>query len=325
MRWYETLGDNPKGAHIISEQDADDVLRRTLGHDAISGISHAPEEIAYVRACLIGDDVVNNKALKMLAFGNADQKLGKAYRHCASDDEVYEATGVPVNHYGIIDRDEFDGVQRVVCFFNLTTVLRSGITRYLDGDHLRHIHGLLFKGSFDWTGRYRNAGAYDIHGNPYPSPEDARYRMDHLFEMIAANRYLVGVSLDYLIRSLANIMGWILEIHPFMDGNSRIARAFVETLALNCGYDLDLSAVPKRTFDRACLYFKNGNRDWMRLCVAMNIKRICDPGPVFAHRYSCRTLAHRMVSMIYDYASEDRWRRDDNDMEVLTGYDSIRD
>lgn len=74
-----------------------------------------------------------------------------------------------------------------------------------------------------------------------------------IFDELAKNNYLKNSKdLNHFAKNLAKFMGEINALHPFREGNGRTQRIFLNELAKNAGYKLDLNLISKHKMIHAC-------------------------------------------------------------------------
>lgn len=106
---------------------------------------------------------------------------------------------------------------------------------------IRQIHTLILKGIDNV-----NAGAYRttqvrISGSEYlpPSPEKVLYQMREFgewLELISKNKYVSGDKNAFINAIIAHT--WLVQIHPFTDGNGRVARLIMNLILMRSGYPI---------------------------------------------------------------------------------------
>lgn len=75
-----------------------------------------------------------------------------------------------------------------------------------------------------------------------------------IFDELAKNNYLKNSKdLNHFAKNLAKFMGEINALHPFREGNGRTQRIFLNELAKNAGYKLDLNLISKHKMIHACV------------------------------------------------------------------------
>ncbi|MEU3307164.1 Fic family protein [Nocardiopsis sp. NPDC006832] len=97
-----------------------------------------------------------------------------------------------------------------------------------------------------WAGRIRrNAapmGALNT-GIVYAREEYIQPGLDDVFGQLHRQRYLTGLDRKQFFGELSESWGYLTQIHPFRDGNTRSQTAFVDRLAVNAGYPIDWMSI----------------------------------------------------------------------------------
>ena len=132
-----------------------------------------------------------------------------------------------------------------------------------DYDHFKKIHHHLFKDLFVWAGMdryeigirgdFRKGDTCFTSGAKLPQVAKA------LFDALREENYFRGLEQESFIQSMASFMNGLNILHPFREGNGRTQRIFLELLAQNAGYALNLSTLNKSTLIQACIQGSKGN------------------------------------------------------------------
>lgn len=110
----------------------------------------------------------------------------------------------------------------------------------LEGD-IRQMHAVVLKGIDDENaGRYRSVPV-EISGSAYkpPGPEGVPAQMEDFARWLASTSVVAAghASPEALIRA-AVAHTWFVYIHPFIDGNGRVARLLMNLLLMRYGYPI---------------------------------------------------------------------------------------
>lgn len=111
----------------------------------------------------------------------------------------------------------------------------------LDVNHLMKIHKFIFGDIYPFAGKFRNEDI-NLDGGFAPNKHLAEATHE-LLKNLSKEKYLKGLDVDKTSERLAYYMSELNFAHPFMEGNGRINREFVRTLALKNGYELDWDKV----------------------------------------------------------------------------------
>ncbi|EAH4908607.1 cell filamentation protein Fic [Campylobacter coli] len=167
------------------------------------------------------------------------------------------------NKLGIKDEKLFDKESRFYTGLRERELTLNPIKGNFDYQHLKNIHKHIFQDVFHWAGKDRmevglhgNFGKYAPNGtitNFVPGKELDKYSKI-IFDELAKNNYLKNSKdLNHFAKNLAKFMGEINALHPFREGNGRTQRIFLNELAKNAGYKLDLNLISKHKMIHACV------------------------------------------------------------------------
>lgn len=153
--------------------------------------------------------------------------------------------GITIKGKPLKDHLEAIGHQEAIDY--IYSLIKQKKEKIFTGHNLRMIHQLIMKRvDPDWAGRYRT-GPVKITGSKHipPSASDVPHLIKDFISLVKNNpQRLTPVELS----ALAHFK--IANIHPFFDGNGRLARLFMNIILLRAGFPI---AVILR-FDRAKYY-----------------------------------------------------------------------
>jgi len=139
---------------------------------------------------------------------------------------------------------EFEG------FLRAQIILVNELTQktVFDAAYIRRIHQLAFKDLYFFAGKYRTV---NISKGGFLFPV-ARF-LDRAMAILEAEMLQILPSVyeeeDDLIQDIARIHAELLYIHPFREGNGRVARLLADMMALKQGYDwLNFSKIDEEVF-----------------------------------------------------------------------------
>jgi len=140
-----------------------------------------------------------------------------------------------------------------------------------DYEHLKSIHRELFKDVYVWAGydrydigyrgMFRKGSSEFTNGGKLPKVALV------LFGALKDENYFKGLDKEALVKSLASFSNGINILHPFREGNGRTQRLFMELLAKNTGYSLNLSSVSQSTMVQASIQGAKGNLKGFELMI----------------------------------------------------------
>ncbi|MEH0379330.1 Fic family protein [Campylobacter coli] len=162
---------------------------------------------------------------------------------------------IKTNKIGAKSLDELFRKERMITNKKALELGKNPIKGNFDYQHLKDIHKALFEDVYTWAGQDRmqmglkeKFAKYAPNGaiiNFVPGKELDKYSKI-IFDELAKNNYLKNSKdLNHFAKNLAKFMGEINALHPFREGNGRTQRIFLNELAKNAGYKLDLNLIPK--------------------------------------------------------------------------------
>ena len=159
-----------------------------------------------------------------------------------------------INRLGIYDAAELETAER-----RLTAVraaeIASGeavIPRTFDLDHLKAIHGRLFQDVYDWAGQLRATELVrpsddpNAPGHEFVKPEDIERLATMTFDRLGDPAELRGRPTPEVVDALARTYAAVNVLHPFVEGNGRTQRIFLDHAAEAAGHRIVWSRIADR-------------------------------------------------------------------------------
>ncbi|MEA2906502.1 MAG: cell filamentation protein [Alphaproteobacteria bacterium] len=163
------------------------------------------------------------------------------------DPYVYPGTKTLRNCLGITDARELDRIERRLVTDRIAEGAPSGIFDLL---HFCAIHRHLFQDVYDWAGQLRtveiNKGGHQFQFRQY-----IQTGMGDVHRRLRAARFLRGLSPAEFAREAAVIIGDVNYVHPFREGNGRTQAQYLQQLAAQAGYDIDLTRIQPKSWIEA--------------------------------------------------------------------------
>lgn len=143
---------------------------------------------------------------------------------------LYPGTDTLKNKFGITDNDELHEKEAEVSFEKLVELYEKPIEGNFDKKHLCDIHRYIFSDLYDWAGEYRIVYMAKNHSYFAAVEMIDRYLEEDLKMM---NEEIKRVSyLPELASFLAAYYVYLLNTHPFREGNGRTIREFMREFVL---------------------------------------------------------------------------------------------
>ncbi|MCR2039727.1 Fic family protein [Campylobacter helveticus] len=169
--------------------------------------------------------------------------------------------------------------ERILAQLAMQELSKNEIKGNFNYEHLKAIHQFIFKDIYTWAGkdRYEEKFFKALHKGDSQFcvgvliPQESKRIFDGLME----KELLKTCKNDeQFIKELANFMADLNAMHPFCEGNGRTQRIFINQLAKNAGYELDLNLTPKEIMLRASIEAMNHQNSSLEKIIKNNLKKI---------------------------------------------------
>jgi cell filamentation protein len=164
----------------------------------------------------------------------------RQHLYCCPGTDVYR------NKEDIRDKHDLEELERMLAARRLET-LPHDIPITPAG--FREIHRYMLQDVYDWAGEYRWVDTGRT--GPFCKAGFVAAEMDKRFVAINGEDDLRGLDAATFATRAAEHIGELNAIHPFLDGNGRVLRAFLEILAEGAGFSIDLARVDPRAWNDA--------------------------------------------------------------------------
>lgn len=179
--------------------------------------------------------------------------------------ENFEKELLSTNLIGAKTLDELFTAERKITSAKQEKLRKYPIKGNFDYEHFQAIHRELFQDIYVWAGHDRYSLGYRellkkgntefTHGNDLP------IEAEKLFRSLHNENYFKDNNKKEFIENLSSFFNQLNILHPFIEGNGRTQRLFVEELAKNSGYKLNLSKVSQDDMIRASIEGVKGNTE----------------------------------------------------------------
>ncbi|WP_267523096.1 Fic/DOC family protein [Campylobacter sp. MG1] len=155
------------------------------------------------------------------------------------------------NKLGISDYKKFENASKNLTIIRAHTLIKNPIKGKFDYKHLKAIHKHIFQDVFSWAGKDRyELGLYSamFKGNSmFCAGKFIPSEANRIFNNLAKKNYFMDIkNIDDFAVNLAEFLGDLNALHPFREGNGRTERIFVNELAKNAGFKLDLGLISQK-------------------------------------------------------------------------------
>lgn len=164
----------------------------------------------------------------------------KQHPYCYPGSDVYR------NKEDIRDKDDLEQVERMLAARRLETLPHN---LPITPEGFREIHRYMLQDIYDWAGEYRRIDTGRT--GPFCKAEFIASEMEQRFAAIGSENNLRGPDAATFADRAAEHIGELNAIHPFLDGNGRTLRAFLEILAEQARHRIDLARVNPQAWNDA--------------------------------------------------------------------------
>lgn len=166
------------------------------------------------------------------------------------------------NLLGAINLDELHELEKNITADKILQLKLAPITGDFDYTYFKLLHKEIFKDIYVWAGQdrydigyrgvFRKGDTEFTHGEKLPEVAKG------LFDALKEENDFKDLDKAQFIKSTASFLNGLNILHPFREGNGRTQRLFMELLAQNAGYELDLSVVGKNVTMQASILGAKG-------------------------------------------------------------------
>jgi cell filamentation protein len=160
----------------------------------------------------------------------------------------YPGTNVYRNKEDIRDRDELEAFERAASAWRLANLPHN---LPITPKGYREIHRTMLQDVYEWAGQDRWVDTGRT--GPFCKAAFIIPELDKRFAAINAEDDLRGLDADGFAERAAEHISELNAIHPFLDGNGRALRVFLEILAEQGGREIDLARIDPQAWNAASI------------------------------------------------------------------------
>ena len=180
------------------------------------------------------------------------------------DPLCYPGTTVLKNRLNLHTQPELDEFELAISLTRADEEWPAGL---LDYGHYKALHHHLFQDVYDWAGETRTI-RIGKDGNWFCFPEYIDREMGRIFQTLATEENLVGLSVELFSSRAAHVLAEINAVHPFREGNGRTQLAFLAVLAENAALMFNDDALKRDSVIQAMVDSFSGNEAPLAALVA---------------------------------------------------------
>ena len=163
--------------------------------------------------------------------------------YSVSDDPYAQPNGVLINNLGLTTTAELNEAESEFALIRLAMLTESPVIGHFDLAHLQAIHLFIFQDVYPWAGQIRcvNIGKNDTQ---FLSHERIEQEAASIHQELHAEQLLIGLGIKDFSTRAAYYLSRINRVHPFREGNGRVARLLALLMGLQVGLPpLDFSPI----------------------------------------------------------------------------------
>lgn len=168
-------------------------------------------------------------------------------KYDSPDAPAYPGTNTLINKFDLKDRKELDRHEAITFTIRHNTAPDGDLSL----EHLKQIHHHLLQDVYDWAGEFRDVPT---------SRGSSRFAQPQYIEKCAleiTNSVDIAefkkLSRKDFAEILADIIGELNAIHPFLDGNGRAIRLYAQKLAKAVGFDFEVFKLDEKSWNAAAV------------------------------------------------------------------------
>lgn len=155
-----------------------------------------------------------------------------------ADPYVYQGTGVLINKANIRDENTFKKVEYQATDFRAAELHKQALPAKFDFDHLKTIHGHLFKDVYDWAGQPRTTDL-SKGKTTFERVQNIEATGKRIGNRLQEQNNLQGLDKRQFVEKVSSLYADLNALHPFREGNGRATREFISQVARSAGYEFD--------------------------------------------------------------------------------------
>ncbi|WP_321415857.1 Fic family protein [uncultured Desulfobacter sp.] len=189
-------------------------------------------------------------------------------RYKVAKPHLIPGTNILKNKPGITNQKDLDRFELLSFLARLDTVPDGDFSTY----HLKQIHAHTLQDVYDWAGEFRNV-PIEKGISVFCRPEFIKQEIDKITKSIVISE-LRGMSTEAFSKKLTEIVSELNAVHPFLDGNGRAIRVYVQKISIAVGFRLDVSKLRGESWNIASeKSFFGNNQDLLKI-LKKNLSRI---------------------------------------------------
>jgi len=166
-------------------------------------------------------------------------------RYKVAKPHLIPGTNVLKNIPGITNQKILDRFELLSFLARLDTTPEGDFS----ANHLKRIHAHTLQDVYEWAGEFRNV-PIEKGISVFCRPEFIAQEAKKITESIDLPK-LKEMNFKEFSKELAEIVGELNAVHPFLDGNGRAIRVYAQKLSKAVGYELNVAELRGESWNEA--------------------------------------------------------------------------
>jgi len=166
-------------------------------------------------------------------------------RYKVAKPHLIPGTNVLRNIPGITNQKKLDRFELLSFLARLDTTPEGDFS----ANHLKKIHAHTLQDVYEWVGEFRNV-PIEKGISVFCRPEFIAQETKKITESIDLSK-LKGMNFKEFSKKLAEIVGELNAVHPFLDGNGRAIRVYAQKMSKAVGYELNVAELRGESWNEA--------------------------------------------------------------------------
>lgn len=149
------------------------------------------------------------------------------------------------NKPGFTDQKQLDIFEEKAFVFRCMDVPEGNFST----NHLRNLHKHLLQDVYEWAGEFRDVPIAKGRSR-FCQPQFIDQQVDKITLLVDVEKMKKAKAKDFASK-LAEIVGELNAVHPFLDGNGRAIRVYAQQVAAAAGYDLEIYKLKGEAWNKA--------------------------------------------------------------------------
>jgi len=158
---------------------------------------------------------------------------------------LIEGTNILKNKLGLTDQAKLDLFEEKAFIYRSMDAPTGELSR----EHLCNIHRHLLQDVYEWAGELRDV-PISRGTSRFCQPQFIVQEMEKVIGKIDLEQ-LQKMDTDQLSGALAEIIGEMNAVHPFLDGNGRSIRVYAQQIASASDHDLEIHKLKRDAWNNA--------------------------------------------------------------------------